>query len=189
MSRAARTRVWINVPSFSKKFGTENIHPANTDMRPNPRQIRQAFLPVAALAVIVSLLPPACSGEGTDLTGSQAWVLEPSAEGVSTGGLTVRNRTNEARTLRHIMATDFRRARILEATGARADSSPPPPIVVEANQSAELPPVGVVFLLEGPERPLHAGDETLLAFHFDDSQTIFINAEVRATSPSLPSLN
>ncbi len=116
------------------------------------------------------------------MTGTQAWVLEPSAEGVSTGGLTVHNRTNEARTLQHVMAADFRQASI----HAKAGSSSPSSVIVEAYQTTELPPDGIVFLLEGPERPLHTGDKTLLALHFDDGQAIFINAEVRASSLSSP---
>lgn len=155
---------------------------SNTDMRLNPCQIRRVLLPPAILATAAFLLLPACSGERTDLTGAQAWILEPSAEGISTGGLTVHNRTDEARMLLHIMAADFRQASIRARTG----SSSPPSVIVEAFQTIELPPDGVVFLLEGPERPLHAGDETLLALHFDDSQAIFINAEVRAPSPSSP---
>ena len=145
-------------------------------------RIWRVFLPPAILATAVFLLLPACSGERTDLTGTQAWILEPSAEGISTGGLTVHNRTDEARILLHIMATDFRQASIRAKTGSSSPSS----IIVEAYQTIELPPDGVVFLLEGPERPLQAGDKTLLALHFDDSQAIFINAEVRASSPSSP---
>lgn len=155
-------------------------------MRLNLCQIRRVFLPPATLAATAFLLLSACSGEHTDLKGAQAWVIEPSAEGVSTGGLTVHNRTNEARVLQHIMAIDFRQASIRAKTGSGTDSGSPPPVIVEAGQTTELPPDGVVFLLEGPERPLHAGDETLLALHFDDSQAIFINAEVRASSPSSP---
>lgn len=151
-------------------------------MRLNLCRIQRVFLPPAILAAAVFLLLPACSGERTDLTGSQAWILEPSAEGISTGGLTMHNRTDETRILLHIMATDFKQAGIRAKTG----SSSPPSIIVEAYQTIELPPDGVVFLLEGPERPLHAGDKTLLALHFDDSQAIFINAEVRASSPSSP---
>lgn len=165
-----------------KKIREREYPPANTDMRLNPCRIRQVLLPPAILATAVFLLLPACSGERTDLTGAQAWIREPSAEGISIGGLTVHNRTDEARILLHIMATDFRQANIR----AKADSSSLPSIIVEAHQTTELPPDGIVFLLEGPERPLHAGDKTLLALHFDDSQAIFINAEVRASSPSSP---
>ena len=165
-----------------KKIREREYPPENTDMRLNPCRIRRVLLPPAILATAVFLLLPACSGERTELTGAQAWILEPSAEGISTGGLTVHNRTDEARILLHIMATDFRQASIHAKTG----SSSPPSIIVEAFQTIELPPDGVVFLLEGPERPLHAGDKTLLALHFDDSQAIFINAEVRASSPSSP---
>ena len=149
-------------------------------MHLNPCRIRRVFLPPAILAAAVFLLLPACTGERTDLTGAQAWILEPSGEGISTGGLIVHNRTDEARILLHIMATDFRQANIRAKTG----SSSPPSIIIEAYQTIELPPDGIVFLLEGSERPLHAGDKTLLALHFDDSQAIFINAEVRASSPS-----
>ena len=166
----------------SRKFGKENIRLANADMRLNPCRIRRGLLPPVILAAAVFLLLPACGGERTDLTGAQAWIFEPSAEGISTGGLTVHNRTDEARILLHIMATDFRQASIRAKTG----SSSPLSIIVEAYQTIELPPDGVVFLLEGPERPLHAGDKTLLALHFDDSQAIFINAEVQAPSPSSP---
>lgn len=151
-------------------------------MRLNPCRTRRVFLPPAILATAVFLLLPACTGERTDLTGTRAWILEPSAEGVSTGGMTVHNRTDEARILLHIMAADFRQASIRAKTG----SNSPPSIIIEAYQTVELPPDGTVFLLEGPERPLQAGDKTLLAFHFDDSQAIFINAEVRASSPLLP---
>lgn len=151
-------------------------------MRLNPCRIQRVFLPPAILATAVFLLLSACTGERTDLTGAQAWILEPSAEGISTGGLTVHNRTDEARILLHIMAADFRQANIRAKTG----SSSPPSIIIEAYQTIELPPDGIVFLLEGPERPLHAGDKTLLALHFDDSQAIFINAEVQAASPSSP---
>lgn len=165
-----------------KKIRDKEYPPANTDMRLNPCRIRQVLLPPAILATAVFLLLPACSGERTDLTGTQAWILEPSAEGISTGGLTVHNRTDAARILLHIMATDFRQANIRTKVG----SNSPPSIIVEAHQTTELPPDGIVFLLEGPERPLHAGDKTLLALHFDDSQAIFINAEVRASSPSSP---
>ncbi len=147
----------------------------------NPCRIRRVLLPPAILAAVIFLLP-ACSGERTDLTGAQAWILEPSAEGISTGGLTVHNRTDEARILLHIMAADFRQAGI----HAKTRSSSPPSIIVEAHQTTGLPPDGIVFLLEGPERPLHAGDKTLLALHFDDSQAIFINAEVQASSPPSP---
>ena len=168
--------------SAGRKFGKEDVRLTNTDMRLNPCRIRRVLLPPAILATAVFLLLPACSGERTDLTGAQAWILEPSAEGISTGGLTVHNRTDEARILLHIMATDFRQASVRSKTG----SGSPPSIIVEAHQTIELPPDGMVFLLEGPERPLHAGDETLLALHFDDSQAIFINAEVRASSPSSP---
>lgn len=154
-------------------------------MRLNPCRIRRVPLPSAILATAVLLLP-ACSGERTDMTGTQAWVLEPSADGISTSGLTVHNRTNEARTLQHVMVADFRRTSIRAKTGSYTDPSSPPSIIVKAYQTIELPPDGVVFLLEGPERPLHAGDKTLLALHFDDGQAIFINAKVRASSPSSP---
>ena len=165
-----------------QKIWEREYPPTNTDMRLNPCRIRQALLPPATLAAAVFLLLPACSGERTDLTGTQAWILEPSAEGISTVSLTVHNRTDEARILLHIMATDFGQASIRSKTG----SGSPPSIIVEAYQTIELPPDGMVFLLEEPERPLHAGDKTLLALHFDDSQAIFINAEVRASSPSSP---
>ena len=155
-------------------------------MRLNPCRIQRVFLPPAILATTVFLLLPACSGERTDMTGTQAWVLEPSAEGISTGGLTVHNRTNEARTLQHVMAADFRQASIHAKTSPGTDSGSPPFIIIKAYQTTELPPDGVVFLLEGPERPLHTGDKTLLALHFDDGQAIFINAEVLASSPSSP---
>ena len=165
-----------------QKIRERESPPTNTDMHLNPCRIRRVLLPPAILATAVFLLLSACSGERTDLTGAQAWIFEPSAEGISTGGLTVHNRTDEARILLHIMATDFRQASI----HAKIDSNSPPSVIVEAHQTTELPPDGVVFLLEGPERPLHAGDKTLLALHFDDSQAIFINAEVRASSPSSP---
>lgn len=149
-------------------------------MHLNPCRTRRVLLPPTILMTAAFLLLPACSGERTDLTGAQAWILEPSADGISTGGLTVHNRTDEARILLHIMATDFRQASIRAKTG----SNPPSSIIVEAYQTVELPPDDIVFLLEGPERPLHANDKTLLALHFDDSQAIFINAEVRTSSPS-----
>ena len=157
-------------------------------MRLNPCQTQTCSLLPVMLASAVFLLLPACSGEGTDLTATQAWVLEPSAEGISTGGLTVHNRTHEARVLQHIMAPDFRQAHIRAKAGAGANFGSPPSITVEADRTTELPPDGMVFLLEGPERSLHVGDATLLALHFDDGQAIFVNAEVRASSPSSPEL-
>ena len=167
-----------------KQSGKENVRPANTPIRMRPRQTRQGSLFPAALMSTALLLLTACSGEGTALTATQAWILEPSAEGSSIGGLTVHNRTSEARVLQHIMAADFRRASIRTKTNAGADSDPHPPIVVKAGQATELPPDGMVLLLEEPERPLRVGDETLLSLHFDDTQVVFINAEVRTAPPS-----
>ncbi len=151
-------------------------------MRPKLHPARQGVPLAAILAVATSLPLSACSGEGTDLTGSRAWVTTPSAEGVSTCGVTVRNRTDEARTLRHVMATDFLRAELRASVGE--ESTSPPHIIVEANASTELPPNGATFLLKGPKRSLHVGDETLLALHFDDGQAIFISAKVGVAPPS-----
>ena len=153
-------------------------------MRLNLCRIQERLLLPFVLMAATCLLLPACSGERTDLTATQAWVLEPSAEGISTGGLTVHNRTNEARVLQHILAADFRQAEIRTKEDAGSTSSSLPSITVEAGQITELPPDGMIFLLEGPERSLHAGDETLLALHFDDGKAIFINAKIHASSPS-----
>ena len=153
-------------------------------MRLTLNQTRQGLLfPAALVSAALLLLLTACSGEGTALTATQAWILEPSAEGSSIGGLTVHNRTSEARVLQHIMAADFRRASIRVQANAGADSNPLPPVVVKAGQATELPPDGMILLLEEPERPLRVGDETLLALHFDDTQVVFINAEVRTAPP------
>lgn len=153
-------------------------------MRLSPCQIHQDSLLSAVLMSAVILLLPACSNEGTALTASQAWILEPSAEGISTGGLIVHNRTNEARVLQHIIATDFRQANIRANVGAETGSTPLSPVTVEADQTTELPPDGMMLMLEEPKRPLHVGDKTLLALHFDDGRVVFANAEVVATSPS-----
>ena len=155
-------------------------------MRLNLSRVQQGLLPLVAPISAVFLLLAACSEERTALTASRAWILESFAESAFAGGLTVRNRTNEARVLQHIMVADFRRASIQTKEGAHLGSSPLAPIVIEAYQTMELPPDGMILLLEGPERPFHTGDEVLLALHFDDGQAVFINAEVRA-SPPLPS--
>ena len=165
--------------SADSEFEKENVR-----MRLNLRRIQERLLLPFALMAAACLLLPACSGERTDLTATQAWILEPSSEGISTGGLTVHNRTNEARVLQHILAVDFRQAEIRTKEGAGSTSGLRPSIIVEADRTTELPPDGMIFLLEGPERSLHAGDETLLALHFDDGKAIFVNAEIRASPPS-----
>ena len=149
-------------------------------MHLNSRPAKWRPLVPAALLLAASLLG-ACSGEGTSLTASRAWVLEPSAEGVSIGGLTVHNRTDEDKVLVHILATDFEQAGIRAETENQTGSRPSPTVTVEADQATGLPPDGMVLFLENPARPLKAGDKTLLALHFDDGQAVFVDAEVRAS--------
>ena len=140
---------------------------------------RLARLPRAVLLPAILLCLSACSEDGTALSASDAWILEPSAEGVSMGGLTVHNRTRQPRVLEHLFAAGFDQAVLEPKPGAGSL----PPVVLAAHQATVLPPAGRVLRLRGAERPLHAGDEVLLTLHFDDGQALFVNARVQAPAP------
>ena len=158
----------------------QNTNPTCPLMKPGRSRAKKIF-PLALVLVAVAFpLLYACSGEGTALTASRAWVLKPSAVGSSSGGLTLHNRTNEDRVLQHVVAADFRAAGLRAKTEPGTDSTLAPPFIVAAGQATRLPPAGTHFFLEGPRRLLDIGDETLLALHFDNGLAVFVNAEVRA---------
>ncbi len=79
-------------------------------MHLNLCRIQERLLFPFARTATTCLLLPARSRERTGRTATQAWILEPSSEGISTDGLTVHNHTNEARDLQNTLATDFRQA-------------------------------------------------------------------------------
>lgn len=140
----------------------------------------------AALMSAAFLLPAACGDEGTALAAPHARAPEPSGASCSVGGLTVHNPTNEARIPQHVVAADFTQARIHANGNTGTAPGSPSPVIVEAGQSAELPPHGAALRLEEPNRSFRTGDGTLLALHFDDSPVVFANAKILSLSPPRP---
>lgn len=152
--------------------------------RPVPQIPPRACHALPGILLAATLTLTACSDDRTAFAITDAWVQAPSAHLETVGGFTVRNRTNEARTLQRVDAEGFENTRI--QAGGSQDPSQPATVVVASNNTLTLAPPGTHLRLARPQRTLRTGNRILLTLHFDGARVMFVNAEIR-TAPPAPS--
>ncbi len=150
-------------------------------MPPALPRIRPAL---PGILIAAALVLTACGDDRTTLAVTHAWVLAPGASIETVGGLTLRNRTGETRTLQRAEAEGFESTRI--QAGDSQDPSQPATVAIEGSQQLTLAPPGTHLRLTDPQRTLRTGDRILLTLHFDGARVMFANAEIR-TAPPAPS--
>ena len=126
----------------------------------------------------------ACGDDRTAFAVTHAWVLAPGASLETVGGFTVRNRTDEARTLQRVDAEGFKSTRL--RTGHSQDPSQSAEVAIEGSEQLTLGPPGAHLLLADPQRTLRPGDEIMLTLYFDGARVMFVNAEIRTAPPTPP---
>lgn len=143
------------------------------------------YVKILLVALILPICNPAPASGSARINIVNARVAEaPPVVGINAGYLEIDNGTSSPVTLTQVSSTDFSRVEIHRSIikNGMARMTAAGPVTVAAGSSMRFEPGGYHLMLFQAVRPLHAGDQVRLTFHFANGTTVNANAIIKKFS-------